>query len=414
MTNRIIAAQLALIATLLCRGQQSYEVSFNHDGKTVHGTFTAPVGTAKAPTIILAPGSGAIDRDGTIPLVGGNAECLYPGLVNDTLRSYLELANTLVDSGYAVLRYDKLEYSYPSSLGTITFHKLWLPVESAIGYVKTRSDVDTNRIILIGHSEGSALIPFIAKTRTDVRALISVAGASTPFDSLLAYQLVNIAQTCNGDVATAEAQAGQILDYFDIIRTNTWNGGTPTLFGAPASTWYDYVLATDPVADNYNVCDLPTLFIGMGLDINVPPAELVRFENEVTVTDDFWSMPGLVHYLTPNDDPHVPEAPADTIVYWLRQHGLAMGIEVVDPKESAFQVSPDPFTTEFSITLPVGSRIDEGPVLRDSFGRRVRGGFAKCAPGKMVYADGTALIPGVYFLTLSVSGHRVTRRVIKQ
>src|SRR5204863_8574539 len=127
-----------------------------------------------------------------------------------------------------------------------------------------RADVDTNNIILIGHSEGSSLIPFIARGRSDIKALISIAGARTPFDSLLAYQLVNIAQSCGGSVAQAQAQANQVLSYFNIISSNTWNGSTPALFGVPASAWYDYVRATDSVAANYNIDNLPTLFTGMG------------------------------------------------------------------------------------------------------------------------------------------------------
>ena len=109
-----------------------------------------------------------------------------------------------MDSRYTVLRYDKLEYTYLSSLGQITFHKLWLPVESAINYVKTRNDIDTNQIILISYSEGSFPIPFIAKSRKDIKALISISRARTPFDSILAYQIINITKTCGGSVSDAE------------------------------------------------------------------------------------------------------------------------------------------------------------------------------------------------------------------
>jgi dienelactone hydrolase len=332
--------------------QQSFNISFIHDSITVNGTFTTPNGSGNFPVIIINAGSGANDRDGTLPMLGGNVACLYPSLLNDTLFPYKELSEALVDSGYAVLRYDKLEFTYsPSSLGTITFRKLWLPVESAIDYVKTRTDVDTNRIILLGHSEGSSLIPYIAKTRTDVRALISLAGARTPFDSLLAYQLVYIAQTCGGNVPQAQAQAGQILAYFNIIRTNTWNAGTPDLFGVPASAWYDYVLATDAVSGNYNLCNLPTLFTGLGLDINVPPAELIRFQNEVTVTNDFWSLPGLIHYMTPNNSPHVSKALTDTIIYWLRRSNIATGIKNNSEDEFTLETYPNPFYNNVTIEI---------------------------------------------------------------
>ena len=342
---------LLLLLPYISGAQQSYNITFVHDSKTVYGTFTTPNGTGPFPTIIINAGSGASERDGITPLIGANAACLYPALLNDTLRPYKELADALEDSGYAVLRYDKLEYTYPTTLGTITFHKVWLPVESAIDYVKTRSDVDTNSIILIGHSEGSSLIPFIAKGRSDIKALISIAGARTPFDSILAYQLVNIAQTCGGNVAQAQSQANQNLNYFNVIRTNTWNGSTPSLFGAPASTWYDYVRATDSVATNYNLNSLPTLFLGMGLDFNVPPAELIRFQNEVTITNDFWSMPGLNHYLTPDNDPNVSKAVTDTIIYWLRQSVFTPKIEKNYSDVNRIQTYPNPFSNELTFSL---------------------------------------------------------------
>ena len=349
--NYTLLLLLLLSLPYISEAQQSYIITFVHDSKTVYGTFTTPNGTGPFPTIIINAGSGASERDGITPLIGANAACLYPALLNDTLRPYKELADALEDSGYAVLRYDKLEYTYPTTLGTITFHKVWLPVESAIDYVKTRSDVDTNSIILIGHSEGSSLIPFIAKGRSDIKALISIAGARTPFDSILAYQLVNIAQTCGGNVAQAQSQANQILNYFNKIRTNTWNGSTPFLFGAPASTWYDYVRATDSVATNYNLNSLPTLFLGMGLDFNVPPAELIRFQNEVTITNDFWSMPGLNHYLTPNNDPNVSKAVTDTIIYWLRQSVFTPKIEKNYSDVNRIQTYPNPFSNELTFSL---------------------------------------------------------------
>src|SRR5690606_3297369 len=258
------------------------------------------------------------DKDGTLQMAGGNIPCLYPNLLNTTIQPYKELGDALVDSGFAVLRYDKLEYTYqsqPNVLNPISFYRLWLPVMSAIDYVKTRADIDTHQIILLGHSEGSTLIPHIAKNRADVKALISVGGPRQPLDSLLAYQLVYFAQTCGGDVTGAQAQAAQVLSYFQDVRTGNFNSSTPPLFGVQAAVWQDYMKMADAVAVNYNTAALPTLFIGLGQDINVPPSELTRLQNEVTITNDFWSIPGLIHYMTPENDPHVSEALTDTIVY---------------------------------------------------------------------------------------------------
>jgi len=333
--------------------QISHPVTFIHEGKTVYGTLTVPGSNGPYPCVIINPGSGANDRDGTLPLSGGNAACLYPGLLNETLRPYRQLAEALTDSGYAVLRYDKLEYTYtsPSALGAITFNKLWLPVMSAVDFLKTRNDIDTNNIILLGHSEGSSLIPLIARMRGDVKALISVAGPRTPFDSLLAWQLVYIADTCNGDLPTAQAQANQILDYFNTIRSNTWNAGTPSFAGVPAAVWYDYIQVIDSVAVNYNLAGLPSLFLGFGKDFNVPLTELARFQNEISISGDFWSLSDLNHYMTTQSDPNLSAQLRDTIIYWLRQNGITTGIEFTSGERINIDISPNPVTDELSLTL---------------------------------------------------------------
>lgn len=413
MNNPALLLMVCLCAASV-QAQQSSNITFSHDGKTVYGTFTTPAGNGPFSTVIINPGSGANDRDGTIQLIGGNVACLYPDLLNETLKTYKELAAALVDSGYAVLRYDKLEYTYPTALGTITFHKLWLPVESAINYVKTRDDVDSNKIILIGHSEGSSLIPFIAKNRNDIQALISIAGARTPFDSLLAYQLVYIAQNCGGNVPQAQSQANQILAYFDIIRKNIWNAGTPPLFGVPANVWYDYVQATDPVAVNYNLNNLPTLFVGLELDINVPPVELTRFKSEVTITDDFWSLPGLIHYMTPNDDPRISKTLTDTVIYWLRRNNLTTASRPAVQNGDFFTVTPNPFESSFSVNIEKSGIEKLNMVLTDISGKVILSEYYKNLNGNNTrHYNLGEFPPGVYLLHLNTGGRSAVRKIVK-
>lgn len=398
-------------------GQQSENISFQHDGLTVNGVFTKPNGNGRFPVIIINPGTGANDKDGTIPLSGGNVACLYPGLLNQTLHPYKELGDALTQAGYAVLRYDKLEYTYTNAamLSPITFHKLWLPVESAIDYVKTRMDADTAQIILIGHSEGSSLIPYIAKNKNDVKALISIGGPRQPLDSLLAYQLVYIAQTCGGDVTSAQSQATQILAYFDNIRNNNWNSSTPALLGVSAATWYDYIRVVDSVAINYNICNLPTLFIGMSLDINVPLTELVRLQNEVTVTHDFWSIPNLIHYMTPNNDPHVAHTLTDTVVYWLTQQNITGAPALPSTTDAPIHISPNPFDKDFTVAinllhikkLHIALRDNKGSLLfSDSF-QNIQKGFSK-----QYKAD--SLPAGIYYIEINADELKQTQKMIKQ
>jgi hypothetical protein len=395
--------------------QQSFEITFNHDGKNVLGTFTKPNGTGRFPTIIISPGSGANDRNGTIAMEGGNVACLYPDLLSDTLRPYKDLSDALVDSGYAVLRYDKLEYSYPTSLGAITFHKLWLPAESAINYIKTRTDVDTSKIILIGHSEGSSLIPYIAKGRSDVKALISIAGPRTPLDSILAYQLNSLAQLCGGNIAQTQAQTDQILSYFTSIRNGNWNGSTPAFSGVPASVWEDYVNVVDSVSIHYNTVNLPTLFLGLGLDFNVPPSELTRFENEITCTDDFWSIPDLIHYITPINNPQFSETVSDTIVYWLRQQNISAGITSTKQESDFFTCFPNPFQRAINLSISNKKGSAYSLSVRSMIGQELLKLSDTVESNAYVKTLDCDFLPeGLYFMELTLDGKRNVKKLMKK
>ncbi len=405
-----------LCFTLAASAQQSYNVSFNHDGKTLYGNFTKPSGTGKFPTIIINPGSGANDRNGTVQMAGGNVQCLYPSLLNTTLYPYKELSDALVAAGYAVLRYDKIEYTYTTAaaLGPITFHKLWLPVESAIDYVKTRNDVDANRLILIGHSEGSSLIPYIAKRRTDIKALISIAGPRTPLDSLLAYQIQYITQTCNGNVLQANSDANTILNYFSAIRNNTWNASTPLLFGVPANVWVDYTRVTDSVALNYNAANLPTLFTGLQLDINVPPKEITRFQKGTTIGADFYRIPDLIHYMTPINVPHVSKVLTDTIIYWLGQR-MVTGLKQTTQEDAALQISPNPLTNDCMISINKSNLQKVEITIKNLLGEEIlKAHYENLDAGFRKNFDMNGIPPGIYLVNINADGRLLTRKIIRQ
>ncbi|MFN5370806.1 MAG: serine aminopeptidase domain-containing protein [Bacteroidia bacterium] len=407
---------LFVFCTILSQAQQAEEITFSHAGKTVYGTFCKPAATGVFPTIIINSGSGANDRNGTVVMVGANVECLYPGLLNDTLRPYKGLSDALVDSGFAVLRFDKIEYTYstPTTLGAVTFEKLWLSVESAIDYVKTRNDVDTSNIILIGHSEGSSLIPFIARERNDVKALISLAGPRSPLDSVLAYQLMEIATLCGGNVPQTQMQVDQLLSYFTAIRNNAWNASTPAVFGIPASVWDDYIEVVDSVSINYNLANLPTLFLGLGLDFNVPPSELTRFQNEVTCTDDFWSIPGLIHYMTPNNLSVFSETVSDTIVYWLRQPGILNGLQYSNQKATV-NYYPNPFNESLSFTLPIKVNSPVQVSILTMIGREVyRAELQKDEDNQTTVLNLDFLPADVYWIRLQGNGLNEVSKVLKQ
>src|ERR1019366_2557061 len=205
------------------------------------------------------------------------------------------------------------------------------------------------------------------------------------------------------------------LDYFDTIRANTWNGSTPSLFGAPASTWYDYVRATDSVSVHYNADNLPTLFTGMALDINVPPAELIRFQNEITITNDFWSIPGLIHYMTPDTNPHVSLVLTDTIVYWLRQHTGTTGIALTHDNGKLIHISPNPFANDFLISLDANNIRCLDLEIKNILGQNViEDHSVNLVDRYNKRFDMSAFPSGIYLINVIADGQLVNTKIIKR
>ncbi|MBA4304107.1 MAG: hypothetical protein C0424_07765 [Sphingobacteriaceae bacterium] len=361
-----------LLLSVQLWAQTQVPAQFNHVDRLVRGVLTVPNQPGPHPVVVIVPGSGANDRDGTATFAGGYAPCLYPQLIGQTLRPYRDLGNALVAQGYAVLRYDKLEFTYPNNIGTISFDKLWLPAASGIQWLKGRSEIDTNRIILLGHSEGSSIIPWLAQQRADVRALISLAGARTPFDSVLARQLVDFATQCGGNVVQAQTEASQILAYFNLVRQGPPPATVPPLFGVPAPAWRTYTQVTDSVAQRYNAAAKPTLFIGLGADVNVLPSELTRFQSDVTISNDFWLIPGINHFLSTNSQAAFVPVIADTIVSWLRNRGLAASTRAM----AAVRLTayPNPVADGVQLDLPQPLQQTQGWKLTDVQGRTIREG----------------------------------------
>ncbi|MFN5371812.1 MAG: T9SS type A sorting domain-containing protein, partial [Bacteroidia bacterium] len=165
---------------------------------------------------------------------------------------------------------------------------------------------------------------------------------------------------------------------------------------------------------NYNLANLPTLFLGLGLDFNVPPSELTRFQNEVTCTDDFWSIPGLIHYMTPNNSPVFSEAISDTIVYWLRQPGILNGLQNSNQKATV-NYYPNPFNASISFTLPIEANSPVKISVLSMFGREVYRSEVQKDEDNQPKALNLDFLPaGVYWIRLQGNGLNSVSKVLKQ
>jgi len=147
--------------------------SNNKANVTLAGTLTLPQKEGAFPAAIFITGSGPQNRDEE--LLGH--------------KPFLVLADYLTRHGIAVLRYD--DRGVGQSTGdfkTATSADFATDVESAIAYLKTRKEINQNKIGLIGHSEGGLIAPMVAAKNKDLDFIILLAGPGMRGDKLLLMQ----------------------------------------------------------------------------------------------------------------------------------------------------------------------------------------------------------------------------------
>ncbi|MGI8788807.1 MAG: alpha/beta hydrolase family protein [Pyrinomonadaceae bacterium] len=147
------------------------------DAVKLAGTLTLPRGDGKFPAVVLITGSGSQDRDETI--LGH--------------RPFLVLADYLTRRGIAVLRVDDRGIG-GSDLGSLlaTTENYVGDVLAGVEYLKSRKEINSNQIGLIGHSEGGIIAPMAAVRSKDVAFIVMLAGSGQRGDDVILTQIALI------------------------------------------------------------------------------------------------------------------------------------------------------------------------------------------------------------------------------
>jgi pimeloyl-ACP methyl ester carboxylesterase len=151
------------------------DVTFKNEkaGVTLAGTLTLPKKEGNFPAVILITGSGAQNRDEEIM---GH-------------KPFLVLADFLTKNGIAVLRYD--DRGVGKSTGdfeTATTQDFATDADAAFQYLKTRKEINKNKIGLAGHSEGGAIAPIVAVKNPDAAFIVLMAGPAIAGDEVMMLQ----------------------------------------------------------------------------------------------------------------------------------------------------------------------------------------------------------------------------------
>jgi len=162
------------------------------NGLKTNAQLTYPaIGKGPFPGVLLIQGSGVVEVvNSTIGFVHKNDPKIP--------KTYLQIAQYLSERGFAVLRYDKrgggANYTIADRnvWGNMTFNDLKHDAQKALAVLIQQPEVDSNKITIIGHSEGSMIAPRIAiDNATKVKNIVLMGVVAQNLRDLQFFQIVS-------------------------------------------------------------------------------------------------------------------------------------------------------------------------------------------------------------------------------
>jgi pimeloyl-ACP methyl ester carboxylesterase len=257
------------------------EVHFNNLAahNQLAGILSLPNGEGPFPAVVLVSGTGHNTRDEE---VWGH-------------KIFLVLADALSRKGFAVLRYDKRGVGGSSGdYDAATTADFASDAEAAVAWLEAQGQIESNRVGVLGHSEGGIIAPAVAAADKSVAFVVMIAGPCIRGDKLFVLQSAMTAKAYGapGDyiarrkvfdselysailsapsesaaldrakALVAQAVADKIVDANE----------AETLPKDDTRPWELYFLAYDP-APTLAKLTVPVLALNGSLDVQVPAKE---------------------------------------------------------------------------------------------------------------------------------------------
>lgn len=236
---------------------------------TLEGTLNTS-GSLPGPAALLISGSGPIDRN-------SNAKRLPINVMG-------QIATDLAANGIASLRYDKRgvgqsEGDYLSA----GLHDNISDAQAALRALRARPEIDPDRVVVIGHSEG-ALIASALAADEQLAGVALLAGAATNGKAVLQWQAQQVAPTLPKPVKLLMKLLRQ-----DLVRTQTKRlerieSSTDDViriqFVKLNAKWFREFMSFEPAAALGRAA-VPVLAITGTKDIQVNPGDVALMEQAV-------------------------------------------------------------------------------------------------------------------------------------
>ena len=220
------------------------------------GILTIPTnGKGPWPAVVMLGGSGPNDMDETI---GPN-------------HIFKDIAEGLSSRGIVVLRYSKRTLIYGKTMDAqhITIKEEYLDdAVAAVNLLRSRSEVDKNRIFIAGHSLGATIAPEVALRAAPVQGLILLAPGGRKTGAAIVQQMRFLGEASHQQLDELERKANEL--------DNHLMPPTERFMNAPASYWYDLDARNEvALARQLNV---PILILHGGRDYQVIDKDIEHWQ----------------------------------------------------------------------------------------------------------------------------------------
>jgi len=227
-------------------------------GFNIGATVSRPKPTAaRMPAVILVGGLGRQDRDETlygVPVFG-------------------YLAGALADAGYLVVRYDKRGVGQSGGrvehAGIVEYAD---DVRGIVTWLRTRKDVDSNRIAVLTHGDGSAVGLTVAGREKKIRALGLLSAPGLPGGAFVLEQQQQALARRNESETDRQAKIALQKRVVEVVTSGKgWETLPPDVRRQADSPWFKSWLLFDPAVAMQKI-DQPVLVLNGAVDLQTPPS----------------------------------------------------------------------------------------------------------------------------------------------
>ncbi len=191
------------------------------DGLKTDAQLTLPVmGEGPFPGVLLIHGSGNMDMDEYLPPIATGTD--------EPTRPFLQIAEYLSDRGFAVLRYNKRGVGLNGEIldmgawNNMTIQDLVQDAEKALGVLRQQPEVDSSKISIIGHSEGTMIAPRIAVKDPTIANIVLMGAGAQNLREIVYFQIVDRPVICAED--TFDADQDGLLSIQEVEATLGYRG----------------------------------------------------------------------------------------------------------------------------------------------------------------------------------------------